>query len=168
MQRRLRSRSGKLEKLWQVCRTRILMTLHWCLGCPRRITTWSPLRRSRPTFSCGLSTGGWVGLFQVSLGLGLPWIWTGSSSKLLFEASCVFISCVVHAGMGMFSEAYILFSIGNIKPLLAISYPNCYGKQTPHDCNQSAVGQTSNVEICGIIGGVLQVYHFEFIVLMCV
>ena len=58
-------------------------------------------------------------------------------------------------GMGMFSEAYIVFSIGNILPLLAISYPNCFGKAEPSDCNTSAKAQDSNVEICGIIGGML-------------
>jgi hypothetical protein len=58
-------------------------------------------------------------------------------------------------GMGMFSEAYIVFSIGNITPLLAIDYPNCYGKNQPYDCNQDARHNDSNIEICGIIGGML-------------
>jgi len=58
-------------------------------------------------------------------------------------------------GMGMFSEAYIIFAIGNIKPLLAIDYPNCWGSAEPPDCNQKAVQNASNVEICGIIGGML-------------
>ncbi len=55
----------------------------------------------------------------------------------------------------MFSEAYIVFSIGNITPLLAIDYPNCYGKAQPSDCNQSARHNDSNIEICGIIGGMI-------------
>ena len=29
-------------------------------------------------------------------------------------------------GLGMFTEAYFLFAIGNIEPLLAILYPNCW------------------------------------------
>jgi hypothetical protein len=58
-------------------------------------------------------------------------------------------------GMGMFSEAYILFAIGNISPLLAISYPNCYGKATPPDCDQTAVQNDGNIEICGVIAGML-------------
>lgn len=58
-------------------------------------------------------------------------------------------------GMGMFSEAYILFAIGNIAPLLAINYPNCYGTAEPSDCNQTAADNDSNIEICGVIGGML-------------
>ncbi|WPT13011.1 Putative inorganic phosphate transporter 1-12 [Picochlorum sp. SENEW3] len=58
-------------------------------------------------------------------------------------------------GMGMFSEAYILFAIGNIKPLLRIMYPNCWGKATPTDCDTSVVGDIETIEICGIIGGML-------------
>lgn len=58
-------------------------------------------------------------------------------------------------GLGMFSEAYILFAIGNIKPLLKIDYPNCFGSAEPPDCNQSAVSNASNIEICGVIGGML-------------
>lgn len=29
-------------------------------------------------------------------------------------------------GLGMFSEAYFIFSIGNIKPILGKQYPNCW------------------------------------------
>lgn len=58
-------------------------------------------------------------------------------------------------GMGMFSEAYILFCIGNIKPLLKIMYPNCWGSLTPTDCDTSVVGDVETIEICGIIGGML-------------
>ena len=31
-------------------------------------------------------------------------------------------------GLGMFSEAYFVFSIGNIKPILADQYPQCWSK----------------------------------------
>lgn len=31
-------------------------------------------------------------------------------------------------GLGMFSEAYFIFSIGNIKPLLQKQFPNCWSK----------------------------------------
>lgn len=31
-------------------------------------------------------------------------------------------------GLGMFSEAYFIFSIGNIKPILAAQYPACWSK----------------------------------------
>ena len=33
-------------------------------------------------------------------------------------------------GLGMFSEAYFVFSIGNIKPILADQYPACWSKYT--------------------------------------
>lgn len=48
-----------------------------------------------------------------------------------------------------------MFSIGNITPLLKIKYPNCFGSTQPYDCNKSAQKQDTNVEICGIIGGML-------------
>ncbi|KAL4516108.1 hypothetical protein Ndes2526B_g00816 [Nannochloris sp. 'desiccata'] len=58
-------------------------------------------------------------------------------------------------GMGMFSEAYVIFAIGNIAPLLAIDYPNCFGKAEPADCNRTAAQNDTNIEICGIIAGML-------------
>ncbi|KAI3423025.1 hypothetical protein D9Q98_010709 [Chlorella vulgaris] len=58
-------------------------------------------------------------------------------------------------GMGMFSEAYFIFAIGNIKPLFAIQYPACFGKETPHDCNQSTMTNIQNLEISAIIAGML-------------
>ena len=54
-------------------------------------------------------------------------------------------------GMGMFSEAYILFAIGNIEPLLSIVYPNCWGEEQPADCDQDVVKNVSTIEICGIV-----------------
>lgn len=38
-------------------------------------------------------------------------------------------------GLGMFSEAYFVFSIGNIKPLLADQYPACWSKYQVSCCN---------------------------------
>jgi MFS family permease len=58
-------------------------------------------------------------------------------------------------GMGMFAEAYILFAIGNIKPLLKIMYPNCWGSARPADCNTKAVEEIETIEICGIVCGML-------------
>ena len=54
-------------------------------------------------------------------------------------------------GMGMFSEAYILFAIGNIEPLLSIVYPYCWGEDQPADCDQDVVKNVSTIEICGIV-----------------
>lgn len=58
-------------------------------------------------------------------------------------------------GMGMFSEAYIIFAIGNITPLLAIQYPTCFGDEQPWTCSQKTVSSVQYVEICGIIAGML-------------
>lgn len=43
----------------------------------------------------------------------------------------------------------------NIKPLLAIDYPNCFGHQQPHSCSQSAADSVTYVEarVCGAWGG---------------
>ena len=35
-------------------------------------------------------------------------------------------------GLGMFSEAYFIFSIGNIKPILQQQFPACWSKHTVH------------------------------------
>ncbi|EFN51657.1 hypothetical protein CHLNCDRAFT_59145 [Chlorella variabilis] len=58
-------------------------------------------------------------------------------------------------GMGMFSEAYFIFAIGNIEPLLAIQYPNCFGDEEPPDCNQTTENNIQNIEISAIIVGML-------------
>lgn len=63
-------------------------------------------------------------------------------------------------GLGMFSEAYILFAIGNIEPLLSIIYPACWGDTTPSDCNQDVVSNVSTIEICGIVAGMLIISFF--------
>ena len=56
-------------------------------------------------------------------------------------------------GAGMFLESYIIFSIGNITPLLKIDYPNCIGKEEPTNCNTNVVDELETIEIVGIIGG---------------
>lgn len=38
-------------------------------------------------------------------------------------------------GLGMFSEAYFIFSIGNIKPILSAERPNCFKKYKVSYCN---------------------------------
>jgi MFS family permease len=43
----------------------------------------------------------------------------------------------------------------NIKPLLAIDMPNCFGHQQPYSCNQSAADSVTYVEVSGIIVGML-------------
>ncbi|EGP92313.1 uncharacterized protein MYCGRDRAFT_33628 [Zymoseptoria tritici IPO323] len=55
-------------------------------------------------------------------------------------------------GMGLLLEGYVLFSIGNVKPLFAAAYPQCWGK-TPTACNETWVQSVDYLEICGIIVG---------------
>ena len=40
---------------------------------------------------------------------------------------------------------------GNIKPLLALNYPNCLGHQQPYSCSQSAADSATYVEV-GAVG----------------
>lgn len=58
-------------------------------------------------------------------------------------------------GLGMFTNAYVLVSVGNLMPLLGIMYPNCYGGQLPPDCNTVAADSTQTIETAGVIGGML-------------
>ncbi len=58
-------------------------------------------------------------------------------------------------GLGLFTNAYVLVSVGNIMPLLGIMYPNCYGGELPSDCNTTAAENTQTIETVGVIGGML-------------
>lgn len=67
-------------------------------------------------------------------------------------------------GMGMFVEAWMIFAIGNITPLLAIQYPHCFGGAQPPACSQGAVDSVTYVEVCGIILGMLVLGFFADII----
>ena len=43
-----------------------------------------------------------------------------------FRSAWKFLMSWMIPGLGMFSEAYFIFSIGNIKPLLTVQRPNCF------------------------------------------
>ncbi|KAI7842967.1 hypothetical protein COHA_003372, partial [Chlorella ohadii] len=60
-------------------------------------------------------------------------------------------------GMGMFSEAYFIFAIGNIEPLFEVQMPNCWAcsEGTACTCNQTTVDNVQNIEISAIIVGML-------------
>lgn len=56
-------------------------------------------------------------------------------------------------GLGLFVEGYVLFSIGNIQPLFAAVWPNCWGSKLPKVCTETSVQTTTYMEIVGIILG---------------
>lgn len=49
--------------------------------------------------------------------------------------------------------SYVLFSIGNLKPLFAAAWPACWGKATPAVCNKEWLHAVDYLEIVGIIVG---------------
>lgn len=56
----------------------------------------------------------------------------------------------VNCGAGLLGSAGVqIFAIGNIKPLLAIQLPSCFGQEEPRTCSQSAAESVTYVEICG-------------------
>lgn len=52
---------------------------------------------------------------------------------------------------GAFLHRYVLFSIGNIKPLLANAFPDCWDDETV--CNPTWIAALDYLEISGIIVG---------------
>lgn len=55
-------------------------------------------------------------------------------------------------GISLTISRYVLFSIGNIKPLLAAAFPHCWGKKNTV-CNETWVQAIDYLEIVGIIFG---------------
>eukprot|EP00877_Chromochloris_zofingiensis_P002903 jgi/Chrzof1/12613/Cz07g01060.t1 len=53
----------------------------------------------------------------------------------------------------MFSEAYIIFSLGQIKPFQAALYPTCFNSHT--DCTNEITHVQNYIQICGIIVGMI-------------
>lgn len=58
---------------------------------------------------------------------------------------------MVLPGAGLGLEGYVLFSIGNLKPLFQKGFPDCWGTETI--CNPTWVNAVEYLEICGIIVG---------------
>jgi len=54
-------------------------------------------------------------------------------------------------GMGLLLEGYVLFSVGNVKPLLALAFPNCWGSFKV--CDKTWTQSLDYLEILGIIVG---------------
>ena len=57
------------------------------------------------------------------------------------------------AGMGMFCEAYFIFSIGNIKPFFSYQYPACYRRHV--GCSVNLTRGPDYSQILGIICGMV-------------
>eukprot|EP00891_Asterochloris_glomerata_P003210 jgi/Astpho2/3210/Aster-05736 len=58
------------------------------------------------------------------------------------------------AGLGMFSEAYFVFSIGNIAPILSAEYPECW-KSYKKGCTKTLTQVPNYIQIVGIILGMV-------------
>ena len=58
------------------------------------------------------------------------------------------------ASLGL--EGYVLFSIGNIEPLFASTWPTCWGKN-PTECSSNWVAAVTYLEVIGIMVGQLAV-----------
>jgi MFS family permease len=56
-------------------------------------------------------------------------------------------------GLGMFSEAYIIFSIGLIAPLQAAAYPECFRDHIV--CTREETHAAAYAPVAAIIGGML-------------
>ena len=62
-----------------------------------------------------------------------------------------FRNCVI-PGAGIGLEGYVLFSIGNLKPLYSQVWPECWGKEATV-CDKNWVASVDYLEIVGIMIG---------------
>lgn len=58
---------------------------------------------------------------------------------------------MVIPGMGLLLEGYVLFSIGNVKPLFQSAFPRCWNSYTV--CNETWIRAVDYLEVAGIIVG---------------
>ncbi|KAF2146432.1 uncharacterized protein K452DRAFT_262198 [Aplosporella prunicola CBS 121167] len=61
-----------------------------------------------------------------------------------------FKNCII-PGMGLLLEGYVLFSIGNVRPILEAAFKTCW--KTYAICNKTWLQAIDYLEICGIIVG---------------
>lgn len=57
-------------------------------------------------------------------------------------------------GLGLFAESYLLFSVGTLKPIWEILYPDCFGYET---CSQSLIHSLTYNVVLGIILGMITI-----------
>ncbi|KAF2147776.1 MFS general substrate transporter [Myriangium duriaei CBS 260.36] len=83
----------------------------------------------------------------------LAWIWNMFKTDPLSPVGHYFRNMVI-PGAGLGLEGYVLFSIGNITPLLAAAFPTCWGKPAQAvDCNEQWIYAVVYLETIGIICG---------------
>ncbi|MCJ1279171.1 hypothetical protein MMC21_006995 [Puttea exsequens] len=65
-----------------------------------------------------------------------------------------YVRNMVIPGAGLGLEGYVLFSIGNVKPLFASTFASCWGTKPKNPiCNKTWIQAVDYLEICGIIVG---------------
>lgn len=60
---------------------------------------------------------------------------------------------MVLPGAGLLLEGYVLFSIGNLKPLFQVAFPTCWGSAKPQVCDPQWQHAVDYLEIVGIMLG---------------
>lgn len=78
-------------------------------------------------------------------------IWAMMKKDPLSPVSWYFRNAVI-PGAGLGLEGYVLFSIGNLEPLFAKVWPECWGKN-PTVCSKNWVASVTYLEIIGIMVG---------------
>lgn len=78
-------------------------------------------------------------------------IWAMFKNDPLSPVAWYFRNAIL-PGAGLGLEGYVLFSIGNLKPLFASVWGTCWGK-TPTDCTKDWVYAVEYLEIIGIMVG---------------
>ncbi|KAF5849588.1 hypothetical protein GGP41_005063 [Bipolaris sorokiniana] len=78
------------------------------------------------------------------------YFWNMFKNDPLAPIGHYFRTCVI-PGAGLGLEGYVLFSIGNVRPLLKAAFPDCWG--THEICDKTWTQAVDYLEICGIIVG---------------
>lgn len=81
-------------------------------------------------------------------------IWAMTKKDPLSPVAYYFRNMVL-PGAGLGLEGYVLFSIGNLKPLFQDAFPQCWGNMKI--CSKTWLASVEYLEICGIIVGQIMV-----------
>jgi hypothetical protein len=81
----------------------------------------------------------------------LSTIWSMIKRDPLSPLSWYFRNAVI-PGAGLGLEGYVLFSIGNLAPLFAAAWPECWGSK-PTECNPNWIASVTYLEVVGIMFG---------------